>query len=63
MYPAAKELQLTRSLFELGRMDKGMDLAGATLKVFEDEKETGSMAYRQNGWYELEGIKPNSMPG
>ena len=52
------KVQLTRSLFVLDRMDKRMDVAGATVKVFEDEKEIGSMVYKQNGWYELEGVRP-----
>ena len=50
--------RLNSSIFVLDEMKSRSEVAGATIVVFEDDKEVGCMAYSQNGWYELPGFKP-----
>lgn len=53
------KVQLTKSAFILDETyQEALVLEGAAIKVFEDEKEIGSMQELQQGWYELAGFKP-----
>lgn len=53
------KVQLTRSAFVLDETyNESLILEGASVRVFEDGKEIGSMQELQQGWYELAGFKP-----
>lgn len=52
------KVQLSKSVFVLKDVYERQDVAGATVTVFEEDKELGQMQLKEDGWYELPGYQP-----
>lgn len=54
------KVQLTKSVFILEETynDESLFVTDASVRIFEDGKEIGTMQELQQGWYELAGFKP-----